>query len=89
MVGGLLELDDDLAEVAARFLEPEGVSDFGQGKGAVDHRFNLDGVDAGDQVPLMPAAADVKALKALLPRQEHGGRSRIAGVREVNQRQTI
>ena len=37
MVGGLLELDDDLAEVAARFLEPKGVSDFGQGKAASGH----------------------------------------------------
>lgn len=62
--------------MAARFLEPEGVRDFGQRKGAVDHRVAGHSVDPAGQVQLMPAAAD-------------GGRSGRAGVGEVNQRQAV
>lgn len=44
-----VRLEDDLAEMAASRLEPEGLRDRSERKGAVDHRVAMDGIDAADQ----------------------------------------
>ena len=57
--------DDDLAEVAASLLEPEGIGEFGEREGSIYHRVSVDGIDAADQLHLMPATADDQPLEAL------------------------
>ena len=52
--------------MATRFPEPEGVRDFGQRKGALDHPVAVNGVDAADQVHLIVGDADNQPLEALL-----------------------